>query len=421
MAETFGSKLVHAFNVFRSPRDEEDEMVAPAFSMGVTSSTRPDRVRSSYSNDKTLVTSIYTRLSIDVASVSMRHVLVDDNDQYVQDVDSGLNECLTVEANIDQGARHFRQSLAMLLFEEGVAAVVPVELSPNGGDIQTLRAGKITQWYPTKVRVNLYDEETGMMRDVIVPKRQTAIIENPLYSVMNEPNSNLQRLVRKLNLLDSVDEQSASGKLDLIIQLPYVIKTEAKREQANQRRNDIEMQLKGSKYGIAYTDGTEKVTQLNRPAENNMLKQIEYLTNLLHAQLGLTEDVFNGTASEATMLNYHNRTVEPILTAISEALQRAFLSKNARTRGHAIRFFRDPFKLVPLGSIAEIADKFARNEITSANEIRAAIGFRPSKDPKADELRNSNMPQPGQPASAGSTDPSSTDPTQLEGNLQNAS
>jgi hypothetical protein len=420
MAESFGSRLTHAFNVFRTPRDDEDETVAPTFSMGVTSSSRPDRVRSGYNNDKSLVTSIYTRLSIDVASISMRHVLVDDNNQYVEDVKSGLNECLTIEANLDQGARHFRQSLAMLLFEEGIAAVVPVELSPSGGDIQTLRAGKIVQWYPTKVRVNLYDEPSGMMRDVIVPKRQTAIIENPLFSVMNEPNSNLQRLVRKLNLLDSVDEQSASGKLDLIIQLPYVIKTEAKREQANQRRNDIEMQLKGSKYGIAYTDGTEKVTQLNRPAENNMLKQIEYLTQLLYGQLGLTEAVFTGTASEAEMLNYHNRTVEPILTAISEAFQRSFLSKNARTRGHAIRFFRDPFKLVPLGALAEIVDKFTRNEVASSNEFRSVIGFRPSKDPKADELRNSNMPQPSQPAPVGSTDPP-TDPTQLEGNLQNAS
>lgn len=418
----FKDSLAHAFNVFRQPRDEVDEMISPTYSMGVTSSTRPDRVRSAFGNDKTIITSIYNRLAIDVAAVSMRHVLVDQNGQYTEDVPSGLNSCLTVEANIDQAARHFRQSLAMLLFEEGVAAVVPVELSPDGGDIQTLRAGKILQYYPQHVRVHLYDEYSGMMKDVIVPKRQTAIIENPLYAVMNEPNSNLQRLVRKLNLLDSVDEQTASGKLDLIIQLPYVIKTEAKREQANQRRNDIEMQLKGSKYGIAYTDGTEKVTQLNRPAENNMLAQVEYLTNLLHAQLGLTEDVFNGTASEAIMLNYYNRTVEPILTAISEGLQRAFLSKNARTRGHAVRFFRDPFKLVALGSIAEIADKFTRNEILSANEIRGAIGFRPAKDPKADELRNSNMPQQPEPTPPPAVEAPPSDQLQIEeGNLQNAS
>lgn len=392
MANRFGDSLKHAINVFRRPPVEE--YIKPNFSAGVSSTSRPDRVRVGYGNDKSLITSIYTRLSIDVASVAIRHIMVDENNQYTKDVMSGLNNCLTVEANLDQGARHFRQHLAMLLFTEGTAAVVPVELSYDGGDIQTMRAGRIIQWYSDAVRVSLYNESTGLFQEVVVPKRTTAIVENPLFSVMNEQNSNLQRLTRKLNLLDSVDEQLASGKLDLIIQLPYVVKTEAKRDQAKQRRDDIEMQLKGSKYGIAYTDSTEKITQLNRPAENNMLKQIEYLTNLLYGQLGLTEGVFNGTASEAEMLNYHNRTIEPILSAISEAMQRAFLSKTARTQGHAIRFFRDPWKLVPLGSLAEIADKFTRNEIMSSNEFRQVIGFRPSKDPKADELRNSNMPQP---------------------------
>jgi putative sterol carrier protein len=328
----------------------------------------------------------------------MRHVRTDDQNRYLEDMDSGLNNCLTVEANIDQAARSFRQDIAMTLFDAGVAALVPVDtsISPEqsgGFEILTLRVGDIVQWYPQHVRLSLYNEETAQREEITLAKSAVAIVENPLYAVMNEPNSTLQRLLHKLNLLDAIDEQSASGKLDLIIQLPYVIKSEARRQQAEQRRADIEFQLKGSQYGIAYTDGTEKITQLNRPAENNLLAQVEFLTQMLYGQLGLTEEVMNGTADEKAMLNYWNRTIEPVLTAIVESMRRTFLTKTARTQKQTIDFFRDPFRLVPIENIAEIADKFTRNEIMTSNEMRQVVGMAPHPDPKADQLINSNMPQ----------------------------
>lgn len=360
------------------------------------------RSRSSYSNERSIISSIYTRLGIDVAGVDIRHVRTDDEGRYLEDMDSGLQDCLQVEPNIDQGARQFRQDIAMTLFEHGTAAIVPVEtdLNPSesaGYTIKSLRVGEIVAWHPRHVTVSLYDDRVGQRKQVTVEKKYTAIVENPLYSVMNEPNSTLKRLIHKLNMLDSVDEQSSSGKLDMIIQLPYVIKSEARRQQAEQRRKDIEHQLKGSQYGIAYTDGTEKITQLNRPVENNLLKQIEYLTGILYAQLGLTEEVMNGTADEKAMLNYFSRTIEPVVQAISEAMKKTFLTKTARSQNQSIMYFRDPFKLVPMEQIAEIADKFTRNEVLSANEIRQGIGFKPSKDPKADQLVNSNMPQAAGP------------------------
>jgi hypothetical protein len=349
-------------------------------------------------NERSMISSIFTRLSIDVASVDMRHVRLDDENRYKEDIDSGLNNCLTVEANIDQASRAFRQDISLTLFDRGVAAVVPVDttISPQtsgGYDILTLRVGEITQWFPKHVRISLYNEATAQREEITLEKSAVAIVENPLYSVMNEPNSTLQRLLNKLNLLDVIDEQSASGKLDIIIQLPYVIKSEARREQAEQRRKDIEFQLKGSQYGIAYTDGTEKITQLNRPAENNMMSQIEYLTEMLYGQLGLTKEVMDGTADEKAMLNYWNRTIEPILTAITQAMVRTFLTKTARTQKQTVLFFRDPFRLVPIENIAEIADKFTRNEIMTSNEMRQVVGMAPHTDPKADKLLNSNMPQ----------------------------
>jgi hypothetical protein len=337
-------------------------------------------------------------LSIDVSVVDIRHVRTDEQKRYLEDIDSGLNNCLTLEANVDQAARQFRLDVMMTLCDRGVAALVPVDtsISPEksgGFDILTLRVGHIVSWFPQHVRVSLYNERTGVREEITLSKSSVAIIENPLYAVMNEPNSTLQRLIHKLNLLDTVDDASASGKLDLIIQLPYVIKSEARRQQAEQRRADIEFQLKGSKYGIAYTDGTEKITQLNRPAENNLLAQIELLTKWLYAQLGLTEEIMNGTADEKAMLNYYNRTIEPFLTAIVEAMRRSFLTKTARSQKQTIMFFRDPFRLVPIDDIAEIADKFTRNEIMTSNEMRQAIGMAPHSDPKADQLVNSNMPQ----------------------------
>jgi len=340
-------------------------------------------------------------LSIDVSSVDIRHVRLNDEEQYVEDIDSGLNNCLTLEANIDQAARAFRQDIAKAMFTQGTAAIVPVDTTidptiSGGFDVKTLRVGEIVTWYPRHVRVSVYNDRTGRREEIILEKRFVAVVENPLYDVMNEPNSTLQRLIRKLSLLDTVDEASSSGKLDIIIQLPYAIKSEARRTQAEQRRTDMEFQLKGSKYGIAYADSTEKITQLNRPAENNLLKQIELLTDQLYSQLGLTPDVMNGTANEQTMLNYNNRTIEPILAAIAGAMKRTFLTKTARSQKQSVEYFRNPFRLVPIGDIAEIADKFTRNEIMSSNEMRAVIGIKPSKDPKADELRNSNMPQPDQ-------------------------
>lgn len=346
-----------------------------------------------------MISSIYTRIAIDVASTKLRHVRLDDNGQYVAEMRSGLNNCLSFEANLDQAPRAFLQDIVSVLFTQGTAPVVPVDTSYNpevsgAFDIQTMRVGEVVEWRPRHVTVDLYNIDKGIRQNITVPKRTTAIIPNPLYNVMNEPNSTLQRLLRKLNLLDAVDEASASGKLDLIIQLPYVIKTEARREQAKQRRKDLEEQLSGSKYGIAYADGSEKITQLNRAAENNLMSQVEYLTEMLYGQLGTTKSVMDGTADVDAMLNYYNRTCEPILANITEEYTRKFLTKTARTQGQAVTFFRDPFKMIPIGQLAEIADKFTRNEIVSSNEFRSVIGMKPSKDPKADELRNSNVPQP---------------------------
>ena len=395
-----GSMLKHAWNVFSNQEEQNRYQPYAPYTgyYGNTSSSRPDRTRLRIANDRSIISSIYTRLSIDVASVDMRHVRLDDEDRYVEDIDSGLNNCLTLEANIDQAARALRQDIAITLFDSGCAAVVPVDtsISPDessGFDILTLRVGTICAWYPNHVKVSLYNEAIAQRQEITLPKSMVAIIENPLYSVMNEPNSTLQRLFAKLNLLDSVDEQSASGKLDLIIQLPYVIKSEARRQQAEQRRADIEFQLKGSQYGIAYTDGTEKITQLNRPVENNMMAQVEYLTTMLYGQLGLTDAVMNGTADPAVMLNYWNRSVEPILTAIVQEFRRKFLTKTARTQKQSVVFFKDMFKLIPIDQLAEIADKFTRNEIATSNEIRQVIGWKPHPDPKADQLINSNMPQ----------------------------
>ena len=387
------SRIKHAWNAFTN----QDSNPIQSFG-GSSYSSRPDRVRLYVSNERSIIASIFTRIAIDAAASDIRHIRLDDEDRYVEDIKSGLNNCLTLEANLDQDARHFKQDIVFTMCDKGTAAVVPVDTSLNptvsgSYDILTMRVGDITQWNPDSVKINLYNERNGRREDITVPKRVTAIIENPLYSVMNEPNSTLQRLIRKLNLLDAIDDQSASGKLDIIIQLPYAVKSELKREQAEQRRKDIEVQLKGSKYGIAYIDGTEKVTQLNRPAENNLMDQIKYLMEMLYSQLGLTPEVMNGTADEAAMLNYHNRTIEPILAAITLNMKRTFLTKTARSQNQSIEHFRDPFKLVPLSAIAEIGDKFTRNEIISSNEMRRIIGLKPSKDPKADQLRNSNMPE----------------------------
>ena len=399
MAPKIVDKLKHAWNAFAT---EEQRRFMDFTELGASYGVRPDRTQIRISNERSIITSIYTRVSIDVASVVLRHIRVDQDDRYLEVVRSSLNDCLTVEANIDQGARAFRQDIVMTLFEEGVAAIVPVDtsLNPNttgGYDIKTMRVGKIITWYPQHVKVSVYNDRIGRREEVTMLKSTVAIVENPLYSVMNEPNSTLQRLVRKLNLLDSVDEQTGSGKLDLIIQLPYVIKSEARKQQAEQRRKDIEVQMTGSKYGIAYTDGTEKITQLNRPAENNLLTQVEYLTKMLYGQLGITDAVIDGTADEMTMLNYYNRTIEPILGAIAEALKRSFLTKTARSQNQSIGYFRDPFKLVSVNDLAEIADKFTRNEILSSNEVRGIIGIKPAVDPKADELRNKNIPAPEEP------------------------
>lgn len=411
-----GDTLKHAWKIFTNPDETRNSPwpIQPVnneqiYIGGGSYGARPDRTRLRIPNERSIISSIYTRLSIDVASVDMRHVRLDQDNRYLEDIDSGLNNCLVLEANIDQAARAFRQDVAMTLFDKGVAALVPTDTSVNpqesgGYDILTLRVGEIVTWYPRHVRVSLWNEDRAIRQEITLDKSAVAIIENPLYAVMNEPNSTLQRLLNKLNLLDAIDSQSASGKLDLIIQLPYVIKSEARRQQAEQRRSDIEFQLRGSQYGIAYTDGTEKVIQLNRPAENNLMSQIEFLTEMLYGQLGLTEEVMNGTADEKAMLNYWNRTVEPVLTAVVEAMRRRFLTKTARTQKQTIQFFRDPFRLVPIENIAEIADKFTRNEIMSSNEIRQVVGLAPHSDPNADKLLNSNMPQ-AQPETNGAESP----------------
>ena len=389
----FTDRLQHAWNAFlnRDPTYEFRDH-------GMISTYKPDRVRFTRGNERSIVTSVYNRIALDVSSIDINHAKLDENGRFKEVIQSGLNECLTLNANIDQTGKAFIQDVVMSMMDEGCVAIVPVDTTINpevsgSFDIQSLRTGNIIEWRPEFVKVRLYNDRTGQKEDVLLPKKSVAIIENPLYAVINEPNSTMQRLIRKLNLLDVIDEQSGSGKLDLIIQLPYVIKSEARRQQAENRRKDIEMQLAGSKYGIAYTDGTEKITQLNRPAENNLMKQIEYLTSMLYSQLGITQSVLDGTADERTMLNYYNRTIEPIISAIIDEMKRKFLTKTARTQNQSIVYFRNPFKLVPINELAEISDKFTRNEIATSNEIRQIIGWKPSDDPGADELRNKNLNQ----------------------------
>ncbi len=394
MENSFTSRLKHAWNAFfnKDPADYFKNVET-----GYT--YRPDRPRLTRGNERSIVTSVYNRIALDASSVSIQHVRLDENNRFLSVIDSGLNNCLTVEANLDQTGRAFIQDIVMSMLDEGSVAIVPVDTTFNpeitgSYDILSMRTGQILEWYPSHVKVRVYNEKTGRKEDIVVPKSTVGIVENPLYAVINEPNSTMQRLIRKLNLLDVVDEQSSSGKLDLIIQLPYVIKTDARRQQAEKRRQDIADQLAGSKYGIAYTDGTERITQLNRPVENNLMKQIEYLTSMLYSQLGITQSILDGTADDKTMLNYYNRTIEPILSAIVDEMKRKFLTKTARSQLQSILFFRDPFKLVPVSDISEIADKFTRNEIMTSNEIRKIIGMKPSDDPKADELRNKNLSQP---------------------------
>lgn len=390
---TFVSRLKHGWNAFMNRDPTYNHAIGPSYSY------RPDRPRFTRGNERSIVTSVFNRIALDVAAISMQHCILDENGRFVEPVNSKLNNCLTLEANLDQTSRAFIQDLVMSMFDEGCVAIVPVDTTidpkvTTSYDILSMRSGKIVDWYPEHVKVRVYNEKTGRKEEVILPKAQVGIVENPLFAVVNEPNSTGQRLIRKLNLLDQIDEQTGSGKLDLIIQLPYVIKTEARRDQAERRRKDIENQLSGSKYGIAYTDGTEHITQLNRPLENNLLKQIEYLRDMFYSQLGITQTILDGTADDKTMLNYYSRTIEPIVSAIVDEMNRKFLTKTARTQNHAIKFFRDPFKLVPVNDIAEIADKFTRNEILTSNEIRQIIGMKPSSDPKADQLINSNISQP---------------------------
>lgn len=393
MAIDLGSRLKKSWNAFFN-RDPTYSRV----NVGSGSSYRPDRPRFTRGNERSIVTSIYNRIALDVAAITIQHVRLDDNGRFLTTIDSGLNNCLSLAANIDQTGRAFIQDVVISMFDEGCVALVPVDTDHDPEkttfDIESIRTGRILEWFPRHVRVRLYNDQNGRKEDILMAKDAVAIIENPLFAVMNEPNSTMQRLIRKLNLLDVVDEQSSSGKLDLIIQLPYVVKSDLRRQQAEQRRKEIEDQLTGSKYGIAYADGTERITQLNRPVENNLLKQIEYLTNMLYGQLGLTQTIMDGSADDKTMLNYNNRTIEPIVSAIVDEMKRKFLSKTARSQKQSIMFFRDPFKLVPVADLAEIADKFTRNEIMTSNEIRQIVGMKPSDDPKADELRNKNLSEP---------------------------
>lgn len=393
MALNLGDRLKHAWNAFRNKDPTNWGNIGAGYVL------RPDRPRFSRGNERSIVTAVYNRIALDVAAINVRHIRLDENGRYLGDINSGLNNCLTVEANLDQTGRAFIQDVVMSLLDEGSVALVPVDTSLNpkdtaSYDILTMRTAKILEWYPKAVKVRVYNENRGEKDDLVIPKAITAIIENPLYAVINEPNSTLRRLLHKLALLDAIDEQSSSGKLDLIIQLPYIVKTEARKKQAEERRRDIENQLTGSKYGIAYTDGTEHITQLNRPIENNLMKQIEYLTSMLYSQLGITQSVMEGSADEKTMLNYYNRTIEPIASAIADEMKRKFLSKTARSQGQSIACYRDPFKMVPMGEFAEMADKLTRNEIITSNEVRQSIGMKPSSDPKADRLVNSNISQP---------------------------
>lgn len=388
-----GDRLQHAWNAFFN-KD-------PTFDFrdyGASYSYRPDRVRFSRGNERSIVTSVYNRIAMDAAAIDIKHVKLDENERYVKTVKSGLNNCFNLEANIDQTGLAFKQDIYMSMLDEGVVAIVPVDTTINpkitgSHDVSTMRTGKIVAWYPSKVKVNVYNDKTGLREDIILPKSVVGIVENPFYSVMNEPNSTMQRLIRKLNLLDAIDEQSGSGKLDLIIQLPYTVKSQTRQQQAEKRRQQIEDQLKGP-YGIAYTDGTERITQLNRPVENNLMKQIEYLTSMLYSQLGITQAIMDGTADEKTMLNYYNRTIEPLVSSVVVESKRKFLTKTARSQKQSISYFRNPFGLVPVNELAEIADKFTRNEIASSNEIRQIIGMKPSDDPKADRLINSNLNHP---------------------------
>ncbi len=401
----FINRLQHGWNAFlnRDPTDYFKDI-----GMGYTH--RPDRPRLTRGNEKSIINSVYNRIALDVSSISIQHVRLDDNGRFLYAMDSGLNRCLTVEANIDQTGRAFMQDIVISMFDEGCVAVVPIDTTLNpeitgAYDIDSMRTGRILEWYPNHVKIRLYDERDGTKKDIRLPKKMVGIIENPLYSVINEPNSTLQRLIRKLNILDAIDEQSGSGKLDLIIQLPYTIKTEARRQQAEKRRKDMETQLTGSKYGIAYADATERITQLNRPVENNLMKQIEYLTSMLYSQLGITQSILDGTADEKTMLNYYNRTIEPIISAVADEMKRKFLTKTALAQLQSITFFRDPFKLVPVSELSEIADKFTRNEIMTSNEIRQIIGMKPSDNPEADELRNKNLNKsPEEPLQKGNVD-----------------
>lgn len=408
MEMSFGSRLRHAWNAFTG------NIQMNYRDLGMSYSYRVDRPRMSRGNERSIVTSVYNRIALDVAALNVQHVRLDENGRFLSVIDDGLNNCLTLEANVDQTARSFIQDVVISMFDEGSVAIVPVDTTtdPNVSgsyDIQSLRVGQILDWYPQYIRARVYNEQTGRKEDIVVPKSAVAIIENPLYAVINEPNSTMQRLIRKLNLLDVIDEQSGSGKLDLIIQLPYVIKTEARRQQAENRRKDIESQLSGSKYGIAYTDGIEHITQLNRSVNNNLMSQIEYLTSMLYSQLGITQSILDGTADEKTMLNYNNRTIEPIISAIVDEMKRKFLTKTARSQRQSISFFRDPFKLVPVNEIAEIADKFTRNEIMTSNEIRQVVGMKPSEDPRADELRNKNLSEPSGSDQQSEETPTATD------------
>lgn len=413
MEMSFGSRLKHAWNAFTG------NVQMNYRDLGMSYSYRADRPRLTRGNERSIVTSVYNRIALDVAALNIQHVRLDKNGRFLSVIEDGLNNCLTLEANIDQTARSFIQDVVISMFDEGSVAVVPVETTtdPNisgSYDIISMRVGQILDWYPHHIRVRVYNEQTGKKEDIVVPKSVVAIIENPLYAVINEPNSTMQRLIRKLNLLDVIDEQSGSGKLDLIIQLPYVIKTEARRQQAENRRKDIEKQLSGSKYGIAYTDGTEHITQLNRSVNNNLMSQIEYLTSMLYSQLGITQSILDGTADEKTMLNYNNRTIEPIISAIVDEMKRKFLTKTARSQLQSISFFSDPFRLVPVNEIAEIADKFTRNEIMTSNEFRQIVGMKPSDDPRADELRNKNLSAPSQKTEEAPSEPNNEEDEVIE-------
>lgn len=394
MEMPIGARIKHAWNAFmnRDPTVYYKD-IGPGYSY------RPDRVQFSRGNERSIVTSVYNRIALDAAAISIEHVKLDGDGRYLSTIVSGLNNCLTLEANIDQASRAFIQDIVMSMLDEGSVAIVPVDTigdpeTTGSYDIKTMRTGKILDWYPEYVKVQVYNERTGKKKDIVVQKRNVGIVENPLYAVINEPNSTNQRLIRKLNLLDAIDNQSGSGKLDLIIQLPFAVRTETRRQQAELRRKEVENQLTGSKYGVAYTDGTERITQLNRPVTNNLMSQIEYLTNMLYSQLGITQSILDGTADEKTMLNYYNRTIEPIISAIVDEMKRKFLTKTARSQSQSILFFRDPFKLVPVSELAEIADKLTRNEIATSNEVRQIMGWKPSEDPRADELRNKNLSAP---------------------------